>query len=359
MEIQENGNIRQRTRKDLRELQALPLSAKVIMTERRVHEWVSEYGIDGVYVSFSGGKDSTVLLHIVRKLYPEIEAVFVNTGLEFYEIQRFVKLFGNVTVLRPQMRFDEVIRKYGYPVISKRVASIVGPAQKNYREGKTDTQRMRQLAGNERRRDGKPSLFNARKYAPLLHVDFNVSATCCTIMKKKPFQSYHKVKGKVPFVATIATESVFRENEWLKHGCNSFDSRKPISTPMAFWTEQDVLRFIKENNISIASVYGDIVCVDETKQQSGRQEQEGKCSLLRMTGCDRTGCVYCAFGCHLQKGESRFKRLKRTHPRQYAYCIGGGEFDSDGLWKPNKEGLGMGYVFDRLNEIYGNNYIEY
>lgn len=106
------------TRDDLRQMQALPLDLKVKLTERRIREWVHEFGTDGVFVSFSGGKDSTVLLNIVRSLYPDIEAAFVNTGLEYPEIQKFVKTFDNVTILRPKMRFDEVIKKYGYPIIS-------------------------------------------------------------------------------------------------------------------------------------------------------------------------------------------------------------------------------------------------
>lgn len=104
---------------ELRQMQSLPLAAKVRMTENRIRDWVREFGEDGVYVSFSGGKDSTVLLHIVRNMYPDVEAVFVNTGLEYPEIQKFVKTFDNVTILRPKMRFDEVIKKYGYPLISK------------------------------------------------------------------------------------------------------------------------------------------------------------------------------------------------------------------------------------------------
>ena len=106
------------TASDLKQLQSLPLSAKVILTKQRIREWHEHY--DGqVYVSFSGGKDSSVLLNIAREIYPDIEAVFVNTGLEYPEIQQFVKTFENVTILRPKMRFDEVIRKYGYPMISK------------------------------------------------------------------------------------------------------------------------------------------------------------------------------------------------------------------------------------------------
>ena len=117
------------TKNELRMLQALPLELKVMRTKQRIREWVNYYGVDGIYVSFSGGKDSTVLLHIVRELYPGIEAVFVNTGLEYPEIQKFVKTFENVTILRPKMRFDEVIKTYGYPIISKSVSNCVRGAK--------------------------------------------------------------------------------------------------------------------------------------------------------------------------------------------------------------------------------------
>lgn len=113
------------SKEELRMLQALPLELKIEKTKARIREWVNYYGVDGVAVSFSGGKDSTVLLHLVRELYPQVEAVFVNTGLEYPEIQAFVKTFDNVTILRPKMRFDEVIRRYGYPLISKEVSECV------------------------------------------------------------------------------------------------------------------------------------------------------------------------------------------------------------------------------------------
>ena len=96
------------TKDDLKCFQAMPLEIKIGLTKNRIREWVREFGTGGVYVSFSGGKDSTVLLHIVREMYPDIEAVFVNTGLEYPEIQKFVKTFDNVTILRPKMRFDEL-----------------------------------------------------------------------------------------------------------------------------------------------------------------------------------------------------------------------------------------------------------
>ena len=118
------------------------------------------------------------------------------------------------------------------------------------------------------------------------------------------------------------------------------------------------MQYIKENNIPISSVYGGVVYKDE----DGFMYQDSICGgKLCTTGCDRTGCIFCAFGAHLDKrggGRSRFERLKETHPKQYEYCIGGGEY-INGVWQPSKEGLGMGHVFDELNKIYGKDFIKY
>ena len=114
-----------RTMQDLMQMQALPLDLKIRLTKQRIRDWVNEYGEDGVYVSFSGGKDSTVLLHIVREEYPNIPAVFVDTGLEYPEIRQFVKTFDNVEWLKPKMNFKKVIETYGYPFIGKEVSEKV------------------------------------------------------------------------------------------------------------------------------------------------------------------------------------------------------------------------------------------
>ena len=159
--------------------------------------------------------------------------------------------------------------------------------------------------------------------------------------------------------AQMADESRLRLRHWMEKGCNAFEADLPVSNPMSFWTEQDVLRYIKERNIQIASVYGDIVEIDEDGLEYENNLFGTSSGQLKTTGCDRTGCIFCAFGCHLEKGESRFERLKKTHPKQYSYCIGGGSYDEDGIWKPNKEGLGMGHVFDELNKIYGDGFIRY
>lgn len=120
------------TMAELQQWQALPLAVKIRMTQERIREWVKEYGEDGCYVSFSGGKDSTVLLDIVRNRmgYKNIQAVFIDTGLEYPEIRKFVKQFDNVVTIRPKMPFKEAVTKYGYPFISKEVSESVEGARK-------------------------------------------------------------------------------------------------------------------------------------------------------------------------------------------------------------------------------------
>lgn len=341
------------TKSDLAYLQKLPLDLKVMMTKARIREWVSHYGEDGVYVSFSGGKDSTVLLHLVREEYPNIEAVFVNTGLEYPEIQKFVKSFENVTILRPKMSFVEVIKKYGYPIVSKEVSDCVSLAKKgmNRDDGKHYS-RLKKIFGL----CGEKSLYNMEKWKPLLYVDFNIGNGCCDVMKKFPVKMYERRTNKSYIIATLTEESKLREKSWMKNGCNQFEAKRPHSSPMSFWTEQDVLQYISQNNIPIASVYGEII---PDTFNDGQMAIDNSLVDLKCTGCQRTGCIFCGFGAHLDKGLSRFERLKRTHPKQYEYCLGGGEYNKEGLWQPNEKGLGMKHVFDTFNELYPKTPIRY
>lgn len=172
------------------------------------------------------------------------------------------------------------------------------------------------------------SQFSQERWKFFLNADFEISNKCCSVMKKEPVHRYNKETGRMPITAQMASESRLRTQKWLENGCNAFDLKRPISNPMSFWTEQDVLLRIKTNNIPIASVYGDVV-VD----YAGMGQLEGQMSiadymtatekeefdldrpLLKTTGCTRTGCILCGFGCHLDKGESRFERLAKTHPK--------------------------------------------
>lgn len=340
-----------RTLQDLQQKQALPLNLKVRLTKARIREWINEFGEDGVYISFSGGKDSTVLLHLVREDYPDIPAVFCDTGLEYPEIREFVKSFDNVIWLKPKMNFRKVIEKYGYPFISKEISQEIHFAR-NGSDGKYKNTVLNRLRGKAVDNKGNKSIYNCEKWEFMLYSPFDVGGKCCTVMKKSPFNDYTKRTGRVAFTAQMAEESRLRTLQWVKNGCNAFDAKKKISNPMSFWTEQDVLLYIKQNNIPICSVYGDIVNANEVEGQMDLADLgfgEKEKPVLKTTGCSRTGCMFCGYGCHLEKdGEGRFERMKETHPKQYAYIM-----------KPWDEG-GLGYkeVIDWINE-HGNLNIRY
>lgn len=234
---------------ELKQMQSLPLQAKIQMTRQRIREWIDEFGEDGVYVSFSGGKDSTVLLDIIRKDYPNIEAVFVNTGLEYPSVRQFALSKENVAELKPTMNFRDVIIKYGYPIIGKEVSQVVQEARIGLKRGDGSYQfRIDRILGEGHYaplEDGTKSQFDVSKYKFLLDAPFNISDRCCKIMKKNPARNYERKTKKKIILATMAEESRLRRQRWLKYGCNAWDDKKQQSSnPISFWTEQDVLAYI-------------------------------------------------------------------------------------------------------------------
>ena len=281
----------------MKQRQALPLEAKIVFTESRIRDWYSHWHGD-IYVSFSGGKDSTVLVDIVKRLFPDVPAVFCDTGLEYPEVRKFALDRADV-VLKPKMNFKQVIEKYGYPIPSKEQAKFIHEA----RTTKSDKLRTRRLKG---RGDGKNVGVISSKWVPLIYAPFDVSDKCCDVMKKQPFHKYAKETGRKAMTAVLACESVRREQNYLQRGCNAFDMKDPKSTPMAIWSEQDVLRYIKENDLEYAACYGDIV---ETPNG------------LKCTREDRTGCMFCMFGVQFDGKPNRFQRMERDYPKQYEYCI--------------------------------------
>lgn len=298
---------------ELKQMQQLPLEIKILKSQQRIREWYEHYCGD-VYISFSGGKDSTVLLHLVRQLYPSVSAVFVDTGLEYPEIKDFVKTIDNVVTLRPKLSFIEVIEKYGYPVVSKEQAQFID----QYRNHKSEKTKNTRWNGNKYGM-GKIS----EKWKFLVTAPFKISDQCCNYMKKNPVKAYEKSTGNHPMIGVMACESSKRTQDYLKVGCNAFSAKRPTSRPLGFWTEQDVLLYLRTYGMPYASIYGDII-----------EDVSGK---LLLTGEQRTGCMFCMFGVHLEKGENRFQRMSITHPKIYDYCI---------------HKLGLGKVLDYIKVNY-------
>ena len=273
----------------LHEWQSQSLDWKIERSLQRIKEFY-EANEGETYVAYSGGKDSTVLLHLVRSLYPEVEAVFIDTGLEYPEIKGFVKQTSSVTTLRPKMSFREVLDKYGYPVVSKEVSMAIS----RYRNTKDSAMKNFRLYGVRKGKGGYHMGVIPRKWSYLVNAPFKISDACCDVMKKKPFNRYMKETGRVPYMGVMAGDSVRREREFLKYGCNTFGSN-PSSKPLSFWLEEDVWGYIKRFNIPYSKIYD--------------------------MGEKRTGCVFCMFGCHLEPHPNRFRRMKTTHPQLWNYCM--------------------------------------
>jgi 3'-phosphoadenosine 5'-phosphosulfate sulfotransferase (PAPS reductase)/FAD synthetase len=293
---------------ELKQRQSLPLEAKIIFSKERIKQFFEQ--LDGeVCVSFSGGKDSTVLLHLVRSLYPNVKAVFVNTGLEFPEVVQFVKETENVDIIRPEMTFKQVLETYGYPVTSKKIATMLrtlqNPTDKNKNER---TLYLTGIRGDGKKAKGSWKL--PAKWKFLVDAPFKISDQCCDIMKKHPFKDYTIKTGLHPYVGTQASESRLREITYLQQGCNSFTG-KIQSRPMSIWSEDDIWAYIKKYNLKYATIYD--------------------------KGQKRTGCMFCMFGTHLEKEPNKFQCMAKTHPTLYDYCI-------------NK--LGVGMILDYIKVPY-------
>ena len=337
---------------DLKQMQSLPLEYKIIMTKERIKawyeswtrfeivnddtgktrfetidtrnymaepklkdsEWIKSAFPGQVYVSFSGGKDSTVLKHIVDSMYDDVPAVFVNTGLEYPEIQRFVKdikagkydgFNTDVHILRPEMRFDEVLNKYGYPVASKEVAGYVREA-KHSKSEKLRTMRIQRLRGEYRRPDGQLSEFNCKKWGILLDAPFETSDKCCDVMKKKPINKYAKETGRKGIIGTMAAESRFRKQSWIRYGCNMYaEGSKQLSRPLSFWTNQDILHYLKKFNVPYCPVYGDI----QVKKQENPADGQMRGKSISLIILDATN------------PKTRLKPRAVTEPAASSVCL--------------------------------------
>ena len=279
---------------DLNRLQKLPVEAKAIYSKMIIQRfYIQERG--KVYVAYSGGKDSTVLLHLVRSLYPEVPAVFSDTGLEFPEIRDFVRATPGVTIIRPDTSFRKVIEDEGYPIISKEVAAAICKA----RRGVPSALKLLDTPTSEFR-------YGKAHYRHLLDAPFKISSKCCDRLKKAPFRTYEAESGRAGIIGTKAEDSQLRATIQMKEG----EIRGHQCAPLGIWTDEDIWEYIRIHGLNYCHVYD--------------------------MGYKATGCVFCMFGIMFDR--HRFLKLKATHPRLWEYCM-----------RPWEEGgLGMREVCDYI-----------
>lgn len=281
-------------RETLESLRSMPLEAKIIQTKFLIRQAVTTFGKDKCYISYSGGKDSTVLSHIAKQLYPDILHLFANTTNEYPETLKHIKWEKeengtNIITVIPKdskgvvWNFKKVVDEYGYPMYSKRVSNAI---------------RTYQHALSERTKQNSIDYINRnfKKYEK--YKELPISDKCCDKLKKEPLRRKAKELGmECVILGILADESYQREKAWLEHGCNVFYKFKDNqSKPLSFWTEADILEYIEKYNVRIPELYN--------------------------MGYTRNGCMYCGFGVQLEPPETnRFKRLAQTHPLQYSYFI--------------------------------------
>jgi len=275
---------------------ALPLEQKIKYSIDRIMEWYA-YWKGNVYGAFSGGLDSTVMMDLIWSIYPDVPAIFNNTGLEFPEIVDFVKerkKTHNIIILRPRKNFKQVIEEYGYPIVSKSVAQKIKECQ----QAKNKNTATFKLRTTGIKSDGTLTKIGKlpNKWHYLIDSPFKISDVCCKHLKKSPAIKYSKETGRMPYVGTTVGESRARRFSYLDYGCNAYTlTSQPRSTPIAIWSGKDIREYIKQSNLDYSKIYD--------------------------MGYKRTGCIFCGFGVHMEKGLNRFQRLKQTHPALWKYCM--------------------------------------
>lgn len=271
------------TKEELEERQSWSLNQKIDHALGTIEVFVNRMGgLDKVYVAFSGGKDSTVLLHLARTLYPDIKVMFLNTGNEYPEIIRFVnqvKEHVNLDIVRPKYTPRQVWAKYGFPLVSKEESQYIHEV------------RINPTSATAQKRMGGDKYAISKQWRFLVDEPYETSHMCCAKLKKEPAKRYQKETGRYPILGTMASESRLRKSSYLRNGgCNVYDGKKPSSRPLSIWTDEDIWEYIRINNLEIAEIYH--------------------------KGADRTGCMGCGFGCHF-KDDVRFDLLYKIHPKCY------------------------------------------
>ena len=278
--------------KELKQRQQWTLNQKIDHSLGAIEAFISRTGRTP-FVSYSGGKDSTILLDLARRyIDKEMKAVFCNTGNEYPEIVRFVRNTENVTIIRPKYTFRQVIEKYGFPLISKEQAQGIRQAKTT----RSENLRNIRLHGTDRNR-GWVSGKIADRWQYLIDEPFMVSEKCCECLKKRPLARYVKQSGEVPLIGTMAVESILRKQQYIRRGgCNSFNGKNAASYPLSIWTDVDIWNYIRMFNVPYCELYDQ--------------------------GHTRTGCMVCGFGAQYEITPNRFERLASSHPKAYKIFMG-------------------------------------
>ncbi|KKN11986.1 hypothetical protein LCGC14_1020990 [marine sediment metagenome] len=289
--------------------QSLPYKAKITHAKLRAREFFDF--LDGNVYCSVGGLDSITLLLFLRKyVSKDIPGVSVSS-LEDKSIQAVHSQLDNMVILKPEKSKAQVLKEFGYPLLSKdkaiKIEFLQNPTEKNA------TVRHNIITGDTGKRGGYKNSRRMRlpdKWQRLFveqEAPFRVSGKCCYYMKEQPCGRYARETGRFVYMGLMADEGGRREISLKLHGCNYYGKTVTRSCPFAIFNKTDLLRLALELNVPVPEVYGQIA-----------ETTDGQ---LTTTLAKRTGCTMCGFGIHLEKRPHRFDRLRASDYKEWHFWM--------------------------------------
>lgn len=273
----------------MRAWQQEDLDFKIAWARERIVRALGE--LDNPSLAFSAGKDSTVLLHLLREYKDDILVIYGNTTIEFPECVRFARRLRedwklNYHEARPDVTFWWVVENYGWPLLGK-TYGVGGVAHKTSRAQFFDDLAARgELTG---------------QYA--IQAEVPISSACCTFLKERPSQRLQKKLGvDGVFLGIMASESRQRMFNFLRYGEWYYPKSQKVwkSHPLAIWTDEDIWAYIRRFDVPYASLY----------DMGYRDEVTGDWICHK-----RNGCMFC--GMDLKYRNNHLSIMRRTHPKAW------------------------------------------
>ena len=350
------------TEQELRIKQSLDLESKIYKFENDIQKFIREVG-QSYYVTFSGGKDSSVGLHLIQQLVlkgiiKQPRVVFSNTGQEYKgiveNVHKTAKKYGiQIDIVKPKIYKElqdkglyptDLWREVGFPVVTKQVSMAISRYRvardkvraiiKTGRERKLTEKEIEKLRllrevmrgrlfGIKRKNSDNRGYLGIIpvKWRHFINKPYKISNKCCDHLKKEPMDTYKKennLLGAVVF--TRVDESLARKEAWLKSGCTVVDHDKEIylSKPLSIWTSKDIDDYIELYGIELSREYTEM-------------------------GMKRTGCRACPFGCHLEptQSDNRYQINHKFYPKE---------------WEHDMKYMGMGTIVEDMGVSYDKDY---
>lgn len=338
----------------------MPHDQKVFWAKTRIKEFFKEceeYNklgpknpITEITISFSGGKDSTVLLDLVSKVHKEIKSKFFIVPAYAVEITfpstiKFIKdvvedyrkenkYIKEPLLVPPKLPWNDILETKGYPIFSKQISVLINRVKRsktkngltqwffgvneeitNTAKYKLSKQRLFLLDDNMINKWPKLKDKELIEYFKKYNEPYFFSEKCCDYVKGNL-----KHDNRPSFIGVTTEESEMRKKSWIQNGCNIFNSKNKKSRPISIWKSSDIWKYIKDNDLPINPAYG-------YKKDKPLEEQK--------YNFNRLGCSACPFGSAIEERKiislkkkniykdddpevlNRFEKLLKFYPNIY------------------------------------------